>query len=97
MKWRRLAEVYRSTGSRFYSLFLSGEFILVAVFVEALVVAGLLLGVPLYLARRRGPPPALRPHLFFFGIGAGFMFADSFSSRPAPSSGTTRWWASPWC
>ena len=72
-KWLRLPELYRSKGSRFYLLLLSGEVVVAAVFLVALLVAGLLLIFPLRLLKTRLPASSV---LYFLLTGAGFMLAE---------------------
>jgi len=78
MKWTRLKELYRSTGSRLYSLMMSGEIIVAAVFAEALVISAVLLIVPLFATKKTGTPPPAYQLLYFFCLGAGFMFIEIF-------------------
>jgi len=76
LKWTRIADLYRTLGSRIQAMFLAGEVIVVAVFVQALLMATLLLLLPATGAVRkmRG---AIRPGIIYFsGIGAGFMLAE---------------------
>lgn len=78
LKWSRLKALYKITGSRFYSLFMSGEIVVAVIFVEALVVAALLLGLPLIAIPKGGPRPSLANILYFLAVGAGFMFVELF-------------------
>ena len=78
LKWTRLKELYRSTGSRLYSLMMSGEIIVAAVFAEALVISAVLLIVPLFATRKTGTPPPAYQLLYFLCLGAGFMFIEMF-------------------
>jgi len=77
MKWSRLQAQFKSTGSRLYSLFLSGEVVVAVVFLEAVAVSLLLLGVPTAVFLR-GRLPAAASGLFFSGVGAGFMFVELY-------------------
>jgi spermidine synthase len=78
LKWTRIGDLYAALGRRPQALFLSGEAVLAALFVEALVISLLLLGLPAAAAARRGGRPQVRPTIVFFGIGAGFMLVELF-------------------
>lgn len=78
LKWSRLKAIYKSTGSRFYSLIMSGEIIVAVVFIEALVLSILLLLLPLFSLSKHRNGPLFPLTLFFFSIGAGFMFLELF-------------------
>ena len=78
LKWTRLKALYKITGSRFYSLFMSGEIIVAVVFLEALVVAIILLVLPLFAIPKEGQKPLLSHILYFLAVGAGFMFIELF-------------------
>jgi len=72
LRWDRLGELLRGMESRFFALALSGEMILIIVFLTALAISFLLLFLPVILTTRR--PPALI--LYFLALGAGFMFLE---------------------
>ena len=78
LKWLKLKSLYKSMGSRFYALFLSGEVVVSVVFLEALAVAGLLLFVPIFLFLRGIRKPSIPQFSYFLGVGAGFMFVELF-------------------
>jgi spermidine synthase len=78
LKWHRLRELYASLGSRFYALFMSGEIVVALVFVEALLLAVLLLIFPVVLAARKNVTPHFARVSYFFGIGTGFMFFELY-------------------
>ncbi len=78
LKWRKLADLYKATGSRFYSLFMSGEVVVAVVFVEALLVAALILILPLYAIPKKGQHLYSSHILYFLAVGAGFMFVELF-------------------
>jgi hypothetical protein len=78
LKWQRLRELYHSMGSRIYALFLSGEIVVATVFIEALVVALLLLVLPIIAGTRGTSKPRMSTMIYFFGIGAGFMFIEIY-------------------
>jgi hypothetical protein len=59
-----------------HALFLAGEVIVVVVFFQAVAITALLLLVPAAMASKNTGHD-MRPHvLYFFGIGAGFIFAE---------------------
>jgi hypothetical protein len=78
LKWRNLKELYRTLGSRLYALLMSGEIVVSVVFIEALAVSGFLLFLPLVFVRRNDKNLSLSQMLYFFGVGAGFMFIELF-------------------
>lgn len=78
LKWTQINERYRSMGSRLYALFMSGEIVIAVVFIEALLVALLLLVMPIFAGTRAAPKPHCSLILYFFGIGAGFMFVEIY-------------------
>lgn len=78
LKWTRILDQYKSMGSRFYSLFLSGEVIVGVVFLEALFISILLLLIPVSGLLKRSGKPAAHAVLFFTGIGFGFMFIELY-------------------
>jgi len=78
MKWLQVNEIYESLGSRFYTLFLSGEVVISLVLVEALILASFLLILPVVLIARKIKKPTVSQVSYFFGIGAGFMFIELY-------------------
>jgi hypothetical protein len=70
--------LYKSLGSRFYALLMSGEIVVSIVFVEALLLAVCLLIIPLVFVTRRVQKPKLCQVTYFLGIGAGFMFVELY-------------------
>jgi hypothetical protein len=78
----KLKALFRSTGSRFYSLFLSGETIVLAVLGIAGLLGVFLLLLPRLLLRRRRPTGEVKcarsggAILYFLAAGSGFMFAE---------------------
>jgi len=78
LKWTRLGELYGAMGSRPYSLLLSGEIVVAAVFAEALAITILMLIIPVIRASGRRGRPSIRQAGFFLGLGAGFMLAELF-------------------
>jgi len=77
-KWRKARTIHHMTGSRLYTLLLSGEIIIVIVFLEAFVIAALLLLGPLLIdSKHRTKPPI--PHMVYFaGVGMGFILVEIF-------------------
>ena len=49
LKWQKLKSLYKTLGSRLYALLMSGEIVVSVVFIEALIVSGVLLILPLLL------------------------------------------------
>ena len=78
LKWLKLTSLYRTLGSRLYALLMSGEIVVAVVFIEALVVSGFLLLLPLFFVHRKDKKPTIFEVLYFFGVGAGFMFIELF-------------------
>jgi hypothetical protein len=77
-KWTRLGELYKSTGSRLWSLLLSGEIVVAATFMEAFIVAVFLLLVPLSIIPKTGLRPTLFQIIYFLSVGFGFIFVEMF-------------------
>jgi hypothetical protein len=83
-RWSKLGALYRSTGSRFYTLFLSGETVVVVVLGIAVVLGVLLLLLPLLLLRdsdrhTEAGESSIRPAaaiVYFLAAGAGFMLVE---------------------
>ncbi|OLQ74059.1 hypothetical protein BIT28_19430 [Photobacterium proteolyticum] len=78
IKWDRLGDLYQSMGSRPYSMLLSGEVVIAVVFIEALAVSALLLLLPQLFAKGKQRKIPLSQKLYFFSIGAGFMFVEIY-------------------
>ncbi len=78
LKWSKLKSLYKTTGSRFYSLFMSGEIVVAVVFFEALLIASLLLALPLIVILKESQKLHYSRILYFLAIGAGFMFVELF-------------------
>jgi len=78
LKWNRLKVLYKITGSRFYSLFMSGEIVVAVVFVEALGIAFLLLVLPLIAIPKGGQKLLISHIIYFLAVGTGFMFVELF-------------------
>ena len=78
IKWHRLPDLYKSTGSRLYYLLMSGEIIVAVVLMEAIVVSALLLGLPTIIARKKQRPSSGSRILYFLCVGSGFMFIELY-------------------
>ena len=78
IKWPKLKMLYQMTGSRFYSLFMSGEIIVAVVLFEAFFVTIFLLVLPLITISKTGRKPYFSSIIYFLGVGAGFMFIELF-------------------
>ena len=78
LKWLKLKLLYQTLGSRLYALLMSGEIVVAVAFIEALAVTGFLLILPLFFVRRNDKKPSIFEVLYFFGVGAGFMFIELF-------------------
>ncbi|MGB2929538.1 MAG: hypothetical protein WBB70_11565 [Desulfobacterales bacterium] len=78
LKWSKLKTLYKMTGSRFYSLFMSGEIVVSVVFLEALVIAILLLMLPVFTIKKQDKKPNISHLIYFLAVGAGFMFVELF-------------------
>ena len=78
LKWHKLKSLYQTLGSRLYALLMSGEIVVSIVFIEALAVSGFLLFLPLLFVRRNDKKLSVSHILYFFGVGAGFMFIELF-------------------
>jgi hypothetical protein len=83
-RWLKLGTVFRSTGSRFYTLFLSGETIVLVVLGIAGLLGLLLLLLPSLFPAREVPWPkqeggrarSAAAVLYFLAAGGGFMFVE---------------------
>jgi hypothetical protein len=78
LKWSKLKALYKMTGSRFYSLFMSGEIVVGVVFVQALIISIFLLMVPVFTIKKQDKKPKIFLLLYFLAVGAGFMFLELF-------------------
>jgi len=78
LKWAKLKALYKTTGSRFYSLFMSGELVVCVVFLQALVIASFLLMLPGFTIKKQDKKPNISHMLYFLAVGAGFMFVELF-------------------
>jgi hypothetical protein len=78
LKWSRLKALYKMTGSRFYSLFMSGEIVVSVVLIEALGISILLLILPFISTLKENRKFYFSHMLYFFAVGSGFMFIELF-------------------
>ncbi|MGB9441142.1 MAG: hypothetical protein WCB15_24585 [Desulfobacterales bacterium] len=78
LKWPMVLSLYKSLGSRFYILLMSGEIVISVIFVEALIVAICLLIIPLVLITRKIEKPNISQIVYFWGLGTGFMFVELY-------------------
>ncbi|MGD2270177.1 MAG: hypothetical protein PVI06_07245 [Desulfobacterales bacterium] len=78
LKWSRLKQLYESTGNRIYTLLMSGEIVILAVFVEAFAISLFLLSLPFLIIKKRGNRPSLAEVAYFLSVGAGFMFVELY-------------------
>jgi hypothetical protein len=78
LRWARAGELHRSLGGRGHVFFYSGEVIVAVAFAEALLISLALLLVPVRMVRKGPRRPRAAGLLYFFAIGAGFMFAELF-------------------
>jgi hypothetical protein len=78
LKWSKIKMLYRSLGSRLYALFMSGEIVVLVVFVEALLIALVLLTIPLLVSTRKARKPKISQVTYFFAVGTGFMFTEIY-------------------
>jgi hypothetical protein len=78
LKWTQIRHYYQTMGSRFYTLLLSGEVIVVVVLIEAIVVSTAILILPLFLLGESKATLAWPDLLFFLNVGFGFMLVELF-------------------
>lgn len=75
-RWLRIDELYRSTGSRFYTLFLSGEVVILTVLFITITVGAVLLLLPLIRRRINGSGLGPSMTIYFLCCGAGFILIE---------------------
>ncbi|MBW2605560.1 MAG: hypothetical protein JRE28_14855 [Deltaproteobacteria bacterium] len=78
LKWSRLKALYKMTGSRFYSLFMSGEIVVSIVLIEAFGISILLLILPFFTILKKIRRFYFSHILYFLAVGSGFMFIELF-------------------
>jgi len=77
-RWSRAGKIHQLTGSRLYSLLLSGEIIVFVVLLEAALIAILLLFGPVWIVGGLSHMPAFAAALLFTCLGAGFMLVELY-------------------
>ena len=78
LKWHRLKETYRATGSRMYTLLLSGEMVVVVIFFEAGLLSLALLALPFVALRETGSRTGAAEMVYFLSLAIGFMFVELY-------------------
>jgi hypothetical protein len=78
LKWHRLKETYRATGSRMYTLLLSGEMVVAVIFLEAGLLSLALLVLPFVTFKKAGPRFGPAELVYFLSLGVGFMFVELY-------------------
>jgi len=78
LKWSRLKALYKMTGSRFYSLFMSGEIVVSVVLIEAIGISILLLILPFFTTLKETRKFYFSHMLYFLAVGSGFMFIELY-------------------
>jgi hypothetical protein len=78
LKWQRLQETYRATGSRMYTLLLSGEIVVAVIFLEAGLLSLALLALPFTMLRKTASRPGAAELTYFLSLGIGFMFVEMY-------------------
>jgi len=77
-KWSQARKIHQLTGSRLYTLLLSGEIIVAVVLLEAVFIAVLLLFGPIWIAGKKPHTPTFAAVIFFTCLGIGFMLIELF-------------------
>lgn len=78
LKWSRLSHLHETTGQRFYTLWMSGELVVMVVLALALVLALIFLGLPLPRTRRDPGGVTLGFVAYFLSVGVGFMGVEMY-------------------
>jgi hypothetical protein len=78
LKWQRVKDMYRATGSRMYTLLLSGEIVVAVIFLEAGLLSLVLLALPFVALRKTGSRPGAVEMIYFLSLGIGFMFVEMY-------------------
>jgi spermidine synthase len=76
IRWTRLSEYVTMTGTRPYTLFVSGEVVVVGIAITAVILCLLLIVIPLIVNRRRGVEGNAGFFFFAFLLGVGFMWIE---------------------
>jgi hypothetical protein len=77
-RWSKAGLIHQMTGSRLYTLLMSGELIVGIVFLEAVLVSSALLLLPLFLFNRHSQKIPKRALIFFLCVGTGFILFEIF-------------------
>ncbi|MEW5910169.1 MAG: hypothetical protein AB1659_10255 [Thermodesulfobacteriota bacterium] len=77
-KWPNIKSIYEAGGSRFFSLFMSGEIIVGLVFIEAIGAASLLILFSIAFLPKTEEKPVRSRSLYFICLGTGFMFLELY-------------------
>lgn len=77
-RWRHAKTVHQMTGSRLYTLLLTGEIIIVIVFLEALLITCFLMVIPLFMTAKDKTKPVFSHIAYFVGVGAGFILIEMY-------------------
>ncbi|MFC1814546.1 hypothetical protein ACFL0M_01145 [Thermodesulfobacteriota bacterium] len=78
LKWTRLKEIYKSTGSRLYALLISGEIVVAVVLIEAIGISLILLMLPRAVTSKDHKKASPLQALYFLSVGSGFMFVEIY-------------------
>ena len=79
LKWSRLNSYMKALAAEGYSLMLSGEIVVVGrLSSRRLAITIVLLLIPLVLSTRKRQKPTFSQILYFFCVGAGFMFVELY-------------------
>ncbi len=93
IKYGRILDLYRSTGSRFFTLFMSGEILVSVVLLEAAAISALLLLLPVFSLHRKKKK---RGEGFRFFSSFFCWVLDSCSSRWPSSRRSRSFSGTPW-
>ena len=77
-KWKKGPEIHKMMGSRFYTLLLSGEIVVLVILGAAVLTALFLLFIPRLAAGARQGNISLTASIYFLSVGAGFILAELF-------------------
>jgi hypothetical protein len=74
LKWPKVKSLYQTLGSRLYALLMSGEIVVIVVLIEALVISGFLLFLPLVFVRRSQRKTSISQVLYFIHFASPLFF-----------------------
>jgi len=77
-RWRNAATIHEMTGSRFYTLLLSGEIVILIVFATALLTSLGLLYAPRIASKTKAGNIGFSRAAYFLAVGAGFILVEIF-------------------